>query len=227
MKSRVKSLWKNKKETENRQAPHSAWSISGILCGPDWLMHLISREAGGCIMVRLRVFVSPHLSWMAAAPNPLKDVDAYSETLRSVLFKHCLETRGVICLNPPAKRPPDTADATAWWITINLKTNDELKVSNLWSGVHTAGQISCKKRNAVGVQSKQNHISDSWYLQTSLLKELAHTMGFCIGNAHSSAWWHLWHCGVTLHQLLDNLLQTDLNFWLGESWVTDVFVWLD
>lgn len=74
-------------------------------------MHLISHEAQGCITVRLRVFVSQHLFRTVTVPNPLKDIDVVSETLRSLLFKHCLETRGLICLNPSAKRLPDTAAA--------------------------------------------------------------------------------------------------------------------
>lgn len=63
-------------------------------------MHLISHEAGGCITVRLCVFVSQHLSSTAAGTNPLKNWDVESETLCPVLSKQHLKTGGVICLNP-------------------------------------------------------------------------------------------------------------------------------
>lgn len=73
-------------------------------------MHLISHEAQGCITVRLRVFVSQHLPRTVTVSNPLKDIDVVSETLRSLLFQRRLQTRGLICLNPPHTAAAATLD---------------------------------------------------------------------------------------------------------------------
>lgn len=55
-------------------------------------------------------------------------------------------TRGVICLNPSAKRLPVMLDE----LRQTSKQIRNLKFQNLWSGVHTAGQASRKKEKCCG-----------------------------------------------------------------------------
>lgn len=82
-------------------------------------------------------------------------------------------------------------------------------------GLVCTQQVRCHVKGEMLRESKTT--SDSWYLLTSLVKDLTHThtpRDFALEMQHISVWWHLWP-GVTLHQLFSKLLQTDLHLWLG------------
>lgn len=131
---------------------------------------------------------------------------------------------GVICLNPSAKRLPDTAAAMLDGLWQTSKTNQELKSFKfvVWCAHSRSG---IRQKGEMLRESKTNRTASvtadvAWWAES----KNSHTpQDFALEMRHIFVWCHLWH-RVTQHQLFNKLLRADLHFWLRESQAKGVFV---